>query len=161
MTRTPLPPLAVSLGDPAGIGPEVVAKCWDHRDRLSLPPFIAIGDPRSLAAVWDGPIATIDDPREADSAFDLGLPILPLAAAQADVPGVPSVAGAHCSLDSLEIAVGLARSGSASAVVTGPVSIPFIGRVVSDWAKADQRTVIGAGRDTSAQIIGGATQRLP
>ena len=121
MTRTPLPPLAVSLGDPAGIGPEVVAKCWDHRDRLSLPPFIAIGDPRSLAAVWDGPIATIDDPREADSAFDLGLPILPLAAAQADVPGVPSVAGAHCSLDSLEIAVGLARSGSASAVVTGTV----------------------------------------
>jgi len=122
MTRTPLPPLAVSLGDPAGIGPEVVAKCWDHRDRLSLPPFVAIGDPRSLAAVWDGPIVTIDDPREADSAFDLGLPILPLAAAQVDVPGVPSVAGAHCSLDSLEIAVGLARSGSASAVVTGPVS---------------------------------------
>ena len=115
-------PLAVSLGDPAGIGPEVVAKCWDYRDRLQLPPFVAIGDPRRLAAVWDGPIATIDDPRETDSAFDVGLPILAIAAAESDVPGVPSVAGAHCSLDALELAVGLARSGSASAVVTGPVS---------------------------------------
>ena len=122
MIQASLQPLAVSLGDPAGIGPEVVAKCWDHRDRFGLPPFVAIGDPRSLAAVWDGPIATIDDPREADSAFDLGLPLLPIAAAEADVPGCPSIPGAHCSLDALELAVGLARSGSASAVVTGPVS---------------------------------------
>ena len=36
-----LPPLAVSLGDPAGIGPEVVAKCWDQRDRWNVPPFVA------------------------------------------------------------------------------------------------------------------------
>ena len=115
-------PLAVSLGDPAGIGPEVVGKCWDHRDRFGLPPFVAIGDPRSLAAVWDGPLATIDDPREADSAFDVGLPILQIASVEADLPGHPTVAGAHCSLDALELAVGLARSGSASAVVTGPVS---------------------------------------
>jgi 4-hydroxythreonine-4-phosphate dehydrogenase len=115
-------PLAVSLGDPAGVGPEVVGKCWDHRGRFDLPPFVAIGDPRSLAAVWDGPIATIDDPREADSAFDVGLPILPIASVDTDLPGHPSVAGAHCSLDALELAVGLARSGSAAAVVTGPVS---------------------------------------
>jgi 4-hydroxythreonine-4-phosphate dehydrogenase len=115
-------PLAVSLGDPAGVGPEVVGKCWDHRGRFDLPPFVAIGDPRSLAAVWDGPIATIDDPREADSAFDVGLPILPIASIETDLPGHPSVAGAHCSLDALELAVGLARSGSAAAVVTGPVS---------------------------------------
>jgi len=115
-------PLAVSLGDPAGIGPEVVGKCWDHRDRFGLLPFVAIGDPRSLAAVWDGPLATIDDPREVDSAFDVGLPIMAIASAEADLPGHPTVAGAHCSLDALELAVGLARSGSASAVVTGPVS---------------------------------------
>jgi 4-hydroxythreonine-4-phosphate dehydrogenase len=119
---TTIRPLAVSLGDPAGIGPEVVGKCWDHRDRFGLPPFVAIGDPRSLSAVWDGPIATIDDPLEADSAFDVGLPILPIGSAEADIPGHPSVAGAHCSLDALELAVGLARSGSAVAVVTGPVS---------------------------------------
>jgi 4-hydroxythreonine-4-phosphate dehydrogenase len=83
---------------------------------------VAIGDPRSLAAVWDGPIATIDDPVETDSAFDVGLPMLPIGSAETDLPGHPSVSGAHCSLDALELAVGLARSGSAAAVVTGPVS---------------------------------------
>ena len=122
MTRLPLQPLAVSLGDPAGIGPEVLAKCWDNRGRFELAPFVAIGDPRSVRAVWDGPIATIDDPREADSAFDVGLPLLQIASPEPDRPGHPSVAGAHCSLDALEIAVGLARSGSAAGVVTGPVS---------------------------------------
>lgn len=122
MARQHFSPLAISLGDPAGIGPEVIGKCWDNRDRFTLPPFLAIGDPRSLSAVWDGPIATIEDPREADSAFDVGLPLLPLPSVEAGIAGHPSVAGAHCSLDSLEMAVGLARSGTASAVVTGPVS---------------------------------------
>ena len=68
MSEAPPAPLAVSLGDPAGIGPEVIAKCWDSRAEFRLPPFIAIGDPRSLQAVWDGPIEVIDDPRQADSA---------------------------------------------------------------------------------------------
>ena len=122
MSAAPPSPLAVSLGDPAGIGPEVIAKCWDSRDEFRLPPFVAIGDPRSVASVWDGPIELIDDPAQADSAFDYGLPLIQLNSAQADLPGHPSVAGAHCSLDSLEIAVGLARSGSAAAVVTGPVA---------------------------------------
>ena len=122
MTRFSAPPLAVSLGDPAGIGPEVIAKCWDNRGAFGLPPFLAIGDPRSVAKVWDGPLALIEDPQEADDAFDVGLPLIQLSAADDDMPGRPSVAGAHCSLDSLEIAVGLARSGSASGVVTGPVS---------------------------------------
>lgn len=115
-------PIALSLGDPAGIGPEVIAKCWDHRERFALPPFVAIGDPRSLAGVWDGPIELVDDPAQADAAFDSALPLIQLNSADGDHPGHPSVAGAHCSLDALELAVGLARSGSASAVVTGPVA---------------------------------------
>ena len=72
--------------------------------------------------MWDGPVETIEDPRQADDAFDHGLPLIQLNAPSADIPGHPSVAGAHTSLDSLEIAVGLARSGSAQAVVTGPVA---------------------------------------
>ena len=122
MSPAPDFPLAVSLGDPAGIGPEVIAKCWDNRAEFGLPPFVAIGDGRSIAAVWDGPIEVVDDPRQADAAFDYALPLIQLPAADQDTPGHPSVAGAHCSLDSLELAVGLARSGSAAAVVTGPVA---------------------------------------
>lgn len=121
MTGAP-PPLAVSLGDPAGIGPEVIAKCWDNRSAFNLPPFVAIGDQNSVAAVWDGPIEIIEDPRQADAAFDFGLPLIQLRTPAAEIPGHPTVAGAHTSLDALELAVGLARSGSASAVVTGPVA---------------------------------------
>ncbi|MCA1652785.1 MAG: 4-hydroxythreonine-4-phosphate dehydrogenase PdxA [Sphingomicrobium sp.] len=115
-------PLAVSIGDPAGIGPEIVAKCWDNRDRFGLPPFVAVGDPGAIEQVWDGPLAVVGDPREADSAFDIGLPIIVVAAAEPAAPGQPSVAGAHLALDALELAIGLTRSGTASAVVTGPVS---------------------------------------
>jgi 4-hydroxythreonine-4-phosphate dehydrogenase len=122
VARYPDAPIAVSLGDPAGIGPEVIAKCWDGRASLDIPVFVAIGDARSVGAIWDGPIEIVSDLREADAAFDYGLPLIQVPAAQSDVPGHPSVAGAHCSLDSLELAVGLARSGSAAAVVTGPVS---------------------------------------
>ena len=117
-----LPPLAVSLGDPAGIGPEVVAKCWDNRAAFNLPPFVAVGDARSLELVWDGPVEVIDDLRDADTAFDVGLPILHIPCNDIHRPGDPSMSGAYCSLDSLELAVGLARSGTAAAVVTGPVS---------------------------------------
>ena len=122
MARAQISPLAISLGDPAGIGPEVIAKCWDHRSEFGLPPFVAIGDGHSIAAVWDGPIEVVEDLRQADAAFDNALPLIQIPAAQEDVPGHPSVSGAHCSLDSLELAVGLARSTSAGAVVTGPVS---------------------------------------
>lgn len=122
MAQRPDLPIAVSLGDPAGIGPEVIAKCWDNRSAFALPPFVAIGDVQAIQSVWDGPVEQIDDPRDASTAFDVGLPLIQLSSAQPSTPGHPTVPGAHCSLDSLEIAVGLARSGSASAVVTGPVA---------------------------------------
>ena len=122
MAHLPAYPIAITLGDPAGIGPEVIAKCWDNRSAFQLPTFVAIGDIRSVSAVWDGPVELVESPGQADAAFDYGLPLIHQPAASADLPGHPSVAGAHCSLDALELAVGLARSGSAAAVVTGPVA---------------------------------------
>jgi 4-hydroxythreonine-4-phosphate dehydrogenase len=149
------------MGDPAGIGPEVVAKCWDGRAEFDLPPFVAIGDPRSLAQVWDGPIEVIDDPRQVDSAFDYALPLIQISAADDDLPGHPSVAGAHCSLDSLEIAVGLARSGSASAVVTGPVSKEQLYAI--GFAHPGQTEFVaercGVGRGNVAMMLAGPSLR--
>ncbi|MCM8556970.1 4-hydroxythreonine-4-phosphate dehydrogenase PdxA [Sphingomicrobium sediminis] len=115
-------PIALTLGDPAGIGPEVSAKCWQYREEFGLAPFLAIGDPASLAAVWDGPVAAIDGPEEAIDAFDEALPVLAVSNLGPCVPGEPSHTGARCALESLELGVGLARSGSVDAVVTGPVS---------------------------------------
>ena len=159
--RFPSRPLAVSLGDPAGIGPEVVAKCWDRRSEYELPPFAAIGDPRSVAKVWDGPLEAIDDPRQADSVFDYALPILQIASADEDVPGRPTVAGAHCSLDCLEIGVGLSRSGSAAAVVTGPVSKEQLYSI--GFAHPGQTEFVaercGVSRGNVAMMLAGASLR--
>jgi 4-hydroxythreonine-4-phosphate dehydrogenase len=115
-------PLAVSLGDPAGVGPEVIAKAWAVRAAHLLPPFFAIGDRRSLEAVWGGPIAQIAHPQAAMEVFDEALPLLQVDDPGEIEPGVPNLAGARCALDSVEMAVGLARSGAAAGLVTGPVA---------------------------------------
>jgi 4-hydroxythreonine-4-phosphate dehydrogenase len=115
-------PIAISLGDPAGIGPEVAAKAWALRAEHALHPFFVVGDARSVSAVWDGPVERISDPGEAIAVFDRGLPLLNIEDGGTIVPGVPDVEGARCSLDSLELASGLARSGAAGGLVTGPVS---------------------------------------
>lgn len=114
-------PFAVALGDPAGIGPEIVAKAWALRETFSLPPFFAIGDIASLRAVWDGRVTPITSPDEAAGVFDSALPCLQLDQAGEIVPGQPSTQGAHVALQALEVGIGLAKSGAASALVTGPV----------------------------------------
>jgi 4-hydroxythreonine-4-phosphate dehydrogenase len=115
-------PLAVSMGDPAGIGPEVLAKAWDERRTCGLPPFVAVGDARAIDLVWGGPVSVVEGLEEGAALFDEALPVLQVEDAGEIVPGTPDVEGARCALHSLELAVGLVRSGAARALVTGPVS---------------------------------------
>ena len=115
-------PLAVALGDPAGIGPEITAKAWAERARHGLTAFFAVGDARSIEAVWSGPIERIDTPMQATAVFERALPLMQVEDPGEIIPGQPNLEGARCSLDSLELAVGLTRSGAARALVTGPVS---------------------------------------
>ncbi|MFN2260125.1 MAG: 4-hydroxythreonine-4-phosphate dehydrogenase PdxA [Parasphingopyxis sp.] len=115
-------PLAVSLGDPAGIGPEIVARAWSDRSQHRLPTFFGVGDPRAVEQVWDGPVAVIEEPEKAGAAYDAALPVLPVSGSEGITPGAPESEGTRGSLDALELAVGLARSGAASGVCTGPVS---------------------------------------
>ena len=115
-------PIALALGDPAGIGPEIAAKTWERREAESLPPFFAVGDLRSVEAVWRGPARAISDPTQALSCFSEALPVIQIDGGGVTRPGSPDLEGARNSLDALELAVGLTRSGAASALVTGPVS---------------------------------------
>lgn len=115
-------PLAIALGDPAGIGPEIVGKAWDLRVAEDLPAFFAVGDQRSLAAVWPGPVERITGPEAAAGCFHRALPLIQVDDAGEIEPGTPNLPGARCSLDSLEMAVGVTRSGAAGALVTAPVS---------------------------------------
>ena len=81
-----------------------------------------MGSVSAVRAVWDGPIALIEDPHDALLQYDEALPILRVKTDTEVVPGRPDLEGARNSLDALEFAVGLTRSGAASGLVTGPVS---------------------------------------
>ena len=115
-------PLVVSMGDPAGIGPEIIAKAWADRHRSNLPAFVVVGDARAIEQVWQGPVRRVVDLSSVASAFADALPVLQLDSGGAIVPGSPDVEGARCAFDALEQAAGLVRSGAARALVTGPVS---------------------------------------
>lgn len=118
----PLAPLAIALGDPAGVGPEVTAMAWEARHSAGLPPFFAVGSRASLAAVWNGPVEQITTPGDAAAVFDRALPLLQIDDPGKVVPGEPTLVGARCALNSLEGATGIVRTGVASALVTAPVS---------------------------------------
>jgi 4-hydroxythreonine-4-phosphate dehydrogenase len=83
-------PLAVAMGDPAGIGPEIVAKAWDARRDAELPLFVAVGDPASVSAVWNGPIEVVSTPMDAAACFGDALPVIELPAMSAVTPGDPT-----------------------------------------------------------------------
>lgn len=115
-------PLAVALGDPSGVGPEVTAKAWERRDSEGVPAFFAVGSPEAVRAVWDGPIEVVAGPEDAAACFASALPLIRIDAQAIPAPGEPTLEGARAALDALELAVGLARSGAGSGLVTGPVS---------------------------------------
>jgi 4-hydroxythreonine-4-phosphate dehydrogenase len=120
--NTPNIPLAISAGDPAGIGPEIIGKAWAARKSQALQPFFVIGDVNSFAPHWDGPVVRIDDPADTKKHFAKALPVFHVHDCVSVVPGQPDLDGAHCAYQSLELAVGFARAGSAAAMITGPVS---------------------------------------
>ena len=115
-------PIVISMGDPAGIGPETIARAWDARHERALPPFVAVGDCRAVARVWDGPLEQVSDLAAVPRVFPDALPVLKVENAGEIMPGVPDLDGARCALHALELAAGLVRSGAARALVTGPVS---------------------------------------
>ena len=110
--------LALTMGDPAGIGGELTVSAW-RALRQSGPAFVAIDDPARLASV---PVRTVRTLAEAAAVFPEALPVLPQPLGAAAVPGRPDSANAPATIVSIERAVRLAQSGEASAVVTNPIS---------------------------------------
>lgn len=118
-------PLAVSMGDAAGIGPDVTLSAWAQSAGL-LPPFYVIGDPEMLARRarhmgLNVPIALVK-PEEAATAFATALPVVDLGRAVAGEPGRASSADAGAVIASIEAAVADVRLRRARAVVTNPIS---------------------------------------
>lgn len=155
-------PLAVSMGDPAGIGPEVIAKAWDVRGAEALAPFFAVGDARAIAAVWNGPVATITDPGQAVATFADALPVLSVEDGGQIVPGHPDVDGARCALHSLELAAGLARSDAVCALVTGPVSKAQLYQIGFDYPGQTEFIAerCGISRENAVMMLAGPSLRV-
>jgi 4-hydroxythreonine-4-phosphate dehydrogenase len=112
-------PLILSLGEPAGVGPEIVAKAWTAlRDET---PFAVIGDARLLTAQGIS-VAEIGAPSDASAVFARGLPVLHHPAPAPVQTGRPDPRNAAVVADWIERAVALALSGEASGVVTAPIA---------------------------------------
>lgn len=155
-------PLAIAMGDSAGIGPEITAKAWSARELHSLAPFFAVGDPRAVEKVWDGPLVRISDPAEAANVFADALPVLALGDAGEVVPGSPDVDSARCALQSLELASGLTRSGAASALVTGPVSKAQLYRIGFTYPGQTEFVAerCGVASENTVMMLAGPTLRV-
>lgn len=113
------------MGEPAGVGGDIVLKAWARRDD-ALPPFFAIDDPERLGALsrrlgLDVPVRVVDGPEQAAAAFATALPVLPQALSRPSEPGRLDPANAGAVIASIERAVELAQAGRAAAVVTNPI----------------------------------------
>jgi 4-hydroxythreonine-4-phosphate dehydrogenase len=119
-------PLAVTLGDPAGIGPEIILKAWLDRRQRALAPFVVIGSAEVLAATARAlglpvHVARVDRVREAaDGGEAIAAVDVPLAAAVR--PGVPDPANGQAVARAIDMAVEAVRRGEAAAVVTAPIA---------------------------------------
>jgi 4-hydroxythreonine-4-phosphate dehydrogenase len=111
-------PVALTCGDPAGIGPEIAVKAWEQV--ADTAPFFWIGDPRHLPGAARA--ARIENPVEAGAAAKHGLPVLPHEFPETATPGIPSAANAQSVIDVITRAVNLAQSGDAAGVCTAPIS---------------------------------------
>ncbi len=110
-------PIALSCGEPAGIGPEIAAKAWTTLRETC--PFFYIGDASHLPE--ETPIARIADPSEATSASAAALPVLHFDFPAPNMPGHPDPINALSVIDSIEKGVELVKSGAASALCTAPI----------------------------------------
>ncbi|MGX1097827.1 4-hydroxythreonine-4-phosphate dehydrogenase PdxA [Amorphus sp. MBR-141] len=122
---SPALPLAVTLGEPAGVGPDLILQSWLERRARGLPPFFVAADPDFLARRADllGLDVAIQACAEADAAsvFADALPVVATGHAACGRPAEPSSADADGVIASIDTCVGAIRSGTARAVVTAPI----------------------------------------
>ncbi len=118
-------PLAVTIGEPAGIGGEITLRAWLARG-CRVPPFYLIDDPERLASLaarlgWVVPIRCLRTPGEAPAVFSEALPVMPIGRRLQGRPGRPDPSDAAAVIGAIETAVADVLGGRALAVVTNPI----------------------------------------
>jgi len=119
-------PLALTLGEPAGIGPDLTIALWHRRAELDLPAFYVIGDSDFLArraALLGAPARlAVVEPREAAAAFGSALPVVASGVPATAAPGHPDATSAPAALAAIQLSVRHVLAGEAGAIVTNPVA---------------------------------------
>jgi 4-hydroxythreonine-4-phosphate dehydrogenase len=119
-------PLALTSGEPAGIGPDIALEAWQHRVELDLPPFYLLGDRAFFAEranILGLKIELADaGPENACATFAKALPVVASGEDATARPGLPDATSANAALASIRRAVDHVRNGQASAVVTNPIA---------------------------------------
>jgi 4-hydroxythreonine-4-phosphate dehydrogenase len=123
---TALAPLALTMGEPAGVGAEIAMAAWLRRGE-AVPPFFLLDDVERLAALarrlgWTVPLQAIAAPEEAAAIFRSHLPVLPIALSRPVVPGQPDSGNAGAVVAAIDAAVAFADAGRAAAMVTNPIN---------------------------------------
>ena len=113
-------PLALSMGDPAGVGPEIIAKAWAAL-QVEGPSFVVIGD-AALLRLQGQPVEPVLSVADAMDVFRRAIPVLDHPLPAPVIPGRPEPVNAGAVADWIEQAVNLALSGEASGVVTAPIA---------------------------------------
>jgi len=122
MTR----PLALTLGEPAGIGPDITFAAWQTRSEMALPPFYLLADPefverRARRLGLKIPLRVIE-PEDASDVFAAALPVVALPETVTAEPGHPDASSAPAAIASIRRAVADVFAGRAHAVVTNPIA---------------------------------------
>jgi 4-hydroxythreonine-4-phosphate dehydrogenase len=119
-------PLALTIGEPSGIGPDITIAAWQTRDAENLPPFYLIGDAdliRRRATLLGASIEVIEtSPQDAAGIFPRALPVAPTGHTATGTPGKPDATSAWAAIASIKQAVADVKAGVASAVVTNPIA---------------------------------------
>ena len=119
-------PLALTLGEPAGIGPDITFAAWRRRAELELTPFYLLADPAFVARraeriAPDLSIAVVE-PAAARAAFRTALPVVDIGVPVSAEPGQPDQSSAPAALAAIRRAVADVHAGAAAAIVTNPVA---------------------------------------
>jgi 4-hydroxythreonine-4-phosphate dehydrogenase len=119
-------PLALTLGEPAGIGPDITFVAWRRRAEFGLAPFYLLADPgfvarRAERIAPDVTIAVVE-PRAAGAAFETALPVVDIGVTVSAEPGHPDRSSAPAALTAIRRAVADVSTGVASAIVTNPIA---------------------------------------
>ncbi|MFC3050974.1 4-hydroxythreonine-4-phosphate dehydrogenase PdxA [Kordiimonas pumila] len=122
LSHAPQKPLAITMGEPAGVGPELITRLWRARNEHDLPPFVCCGAVDALKVYApDIPYELVTDVSSVPLVFSSALPVFDISLQEPVQPGTPSPSNGKAVIAAIDAAVAMVLSGKVSGIVTAPI----------------------------------------